>query len=126
MNKKPRTKKPTSSNPIDDLLDKFCAEVDYDQVSFRRWNQANHSLDIQYPLFLSSDEATAGGTRDLVFYRTIVTTSEGKMIAKTKEKITFQIQWPGESTAGQTLVYSKIGDVRDGKKGRLIVVIKIR
>ena len=68
----------------------FCSSFDLEEITYDKWANSHHSLDLQIPLFLSPDEAQSGGHRFISYTIKIALQDAGKTIwrkQKPKKKL---------------------------------------
>ncbi len=106
-----------------EALVEFCADLDFEDISLKKWKNANRSLDLIIPVFISSAQAQEGGQKDIVFSR-IVKESPTSTVKK-KEKIKFLLQWLPKVQNSFEVKVPGLGDVSGRRKGLVTFVIEI-
>jgi len=113
----------------DDLaaLDAFCDQVDFQDVGFSEWQEANTSLDILLTEAVSLEEARCGGDRTVHFSRTISRLdSQNRLRHRTREKVSLTFSWPPGITCPYQIVFEDKGDQRGKAHGRVIIKLLLK
>ena len=126
---KKSSSKPVASPPPDlsstDILalDRFCNDLNYEEISFESWQETLEDLDLVVPLWVSTDLASGGGENVVRFHRKVRKNHKSR---GSREPVSFTINLPVATQQGDTFVYSAQGDRLADKAGDLIIVIRFK
>ena len=115
------------SEQDEEALGSFCAQVDFEDVSFCSWQRSHKDPDLRIIEFLSPSEVRQGGSRQVRFTRTV---AGGQAAEKPgdcfREKATMIVRWEPGNWEKKELVFTDKGDRLGERKGNLIIVFIVR
>lgn len=118
--------KPAEPSKISDedltVLDAFCEKIQIQETSFEAWQRCHADLDLQLPVFVSSDEAHAGCDKEVRVSRSIRT---GRS-APQREKTVIVVTVPPGTRDGQEILCKGEGDRRDEHCGDVRIKVRIK
>lgn len=115
-----------SLDPTDfDVLERFCSDIEIEEISFEKWCDHHEQLDLIFHLHLSEVEARDGCEKQITFTRTIRELDNLKM-RPLRKKIQKSIKVPANSVHGQEIILEGQGDSQGQIVGNLRVIINIK
>ena len=104
-------------------LDRFCNDLNYEEISFESWQKTLDDLDLVVPLWVSPELASLGGEHVVRFHRNV---RKGHKSAGIREPVSYTFTLPGATQAGDIFVFSAQGDRLADKAGDLIIIIRFK
>ncbi|MBF0440772.1 MAG: hypothetical protein HQK54_02595 [Oligoflexales bacterium] len=118
-------KKKRLTNDEISLLETFCNDVIYQEISYGDWLNYHETLDLTVKLALTKDEAERGCKKEIFWTRTIYSEKTGVQVLEKREKVSRIIEIPPGVKNGGKIVFSKLGDQKKNAVGDLKIIISI-
>lgn len=126
-NSKRSIPQPINQNPLSeddlDLLDSFCDEVDFEDISFENWRDIHKSLDLILQVQISYQQSLNSGAHKTHYVKTRKKTGIDGFVEKHKTPI--QVVWPDSAQFPYSYQIRNGGDETDGVSGHLKVIISV-
>lgn len=120
-----REKKEHHSQEDLDILDQFCSELKIEEIEYDDWHTHHRKLNLTVCLFLTMEELTLGGEKEVKYCRTIKKMTGGKK-EETRQQASCLVKWPPGAEKGHHVSVKGKGDEKNGDQGDLLVKIILK
>lgn len=108
------------------LLEDFISRIDIDEIDLATWSSVHSSLDVHLTLFLTKEEALAGGQKVLHYSRSIEKQENKAPREQYRVKSDLLVTWSPRCKSGDKLIFPDKGDEKNKNRGQVTVTVQVK